>query len=170
MRATRRGATIATEDTRVDESAYLQRVERIEQHLHSQSIRIGIQETREKVRPFIYEERGWWGRIRLDFVLDHLTAPWILTDDERTCPAPNACEAHYEGVQAHLWRSGRVIMLFRFLDPKLRERDFSALGDHFDEFLAAWQHSGPTRLERRLPDELLPLWWECFGGNTLIDR
>ena len=141
------------------------RIDRIESYLHAKINFAHLAATREKLERFIYGELRWWSGIKLSFVLDHLSGPWMIPFEERACPDPQYCDRHYDHVQGFLWRTGKVIRLFPFLRDEQKEQGFPAMGDSFDEFVAALRGSAPTRAERRLPDDLIPRWWECFGNN-----
>ena len=113
----------------------------------------------------VYKELGWWSGIRLEFVMNHTLPPWMIPDDERRCPVPESCDRHYDHVQGYVWRIGKVLGLYQLIDESMRRRDFPALEPRYAEFSGALAATAHSQSERRLPDELLPAWWEAFGGN-----
>ena len=60
----------------------------------------------------VEEEHHWWCEVRPQFVLDHLREPWTVSEDDRRCWTPAACDAHYATVQWRIWNIGTVLLQY----------------------------------------------------------
>ena len=113
----------------------------------------------------VEEEHHWWCEVRPQFVLDHLREPWTVSEDDRRCWTPAACDAHYATVQWRIWNIGTVLLQYPVLTSIERQLDFAAFEPRYEEFFEAWSSSADDDDECWLPDELIGPWLEAFGNH-----